>query len=85
MPKCVHLFHTKCITTWLQHHDVCPICRGNVKEGVQSLVAQEDQLGAEHQLNSEPQDLISPHFILEPLLAEPPDFGGNGDVGPPPI
>lgn len=25
--KCGHYFHNKCIITWIERHDTCPICR----------------------------------------------------------
>jgi len=30
--KCKHSFHVKCINTWLQKSDVCPLCRCSVRE-----------------------------------------------------
>lgn len=28
--KCGHIFHNKCIKTWLRQHDTCPNCRCEV-------------------------------------------------------
>lgn len=30
LPKCNHLFHVKCIDTWLRSHSNCPLCRTSV-------------------------------------------------------
>ncbi|WP_422137720.1 RING finger domain-containing protein [Endozoicomonas sp. ALC020] len=30
--KCAHNFHTSCLVTWLEHGDVCPMCRTPLKE-----------------------------------------------------
>ncbi|XP_071708125.1 RING-H2 finger protein ATL39-like [Rutidosis leptorrhynchoides] len=29
LPKCGHLFHRKCIDTWLRVHATCPVCRNS--------------------------------------------------------
>ncbi|KAI3721726.1 hypothetical protein L2E82_32744 [Cichorium intybus] len=29
LPKCGHLFHRKCIDTWLKVHATCPVCRNS--------------------------------------------------------
>nr|XP_043633631.1 RING-H2 finger protein ATL70-like [Erigeron canadensis] len=29
LPKCDHLFHRKCIDTWLRVHPTCPVCRNS--------------------------------------------------------
>ncbi|KAI3705276.1 hypothetical protein L1987_75511 [Smallanthus sonchifolius] len=29
LPECGHLFHCKCIDTWLKVHPTCPVCRNS--------------------------------------------------------
>ena len=31
-PSCHHMFHKKCLETWLNIHNTCPICRKEVEE-----------------------------------------------------
>jgi len=35
MPKCNHVFHNKCIVSWLKIKGCCPNCKANVKQIVQ--------------------------------------------------
>lgn len=31
--NCGHIFHMRCIATWLEEHDTCPMCRANMSDG----------------------------------------------------
>lgn len=31
---CGHVFHRKCVHTWFEEHQTCPVCRTNVEEGL---------------------------------------------------
>nr|XP_043633625.1 putative RING-H2 finger protein ATL71 [Erigeron canadensis] len=33
LPECRHLFHVKCIDTWLKVHPTCPVCRNSPLAG----------------------------------------------------
>ncbi|KAL4576700.1 hypothetical protein LXL04_012798 [Taraxacum kok-saghyz] len=33
LPECGHLFHVKCVDTWLKAHPTCPMCRNSVFAG----------------------------------------------------
>ncbi|KAK2981674.1 hypothetical protein RJ640_010444 [Escallonia rubra] len=37
LPDCGHLFHLKCIDSWLMLHPTCPICRSSPKPSPLSL------------------------------------------------
>ena len=39
-----HVFHKKCILTWLEHSTYCPICKKNLLTGNSSENKSEDQL-----------------------------------------
>jgi E3 ubiquitin-protein ligase RNF115/126 len=28
--KCGHLFHEECLGPWIEQHDTCPMCRGDI-------------------------------------------------------
>jgi hypothetical protein len=30
LPKCGHMYHAKCIDTWLDKNNICPVCRVNL-------------------------------------------------------
>jgi Ring finger domain len=32
LPGCRHVFHTGCISTWLENHVTCPVCRSNLSD-----------------------------------------------------
>jgi hypothetical protein len=35
---CDHWFHGECITTWLNDHNTCPICRKSISEGLEEAL-----------------------------------------------
>jgi len=37
LPKCEHTFHSDCVTDWLKTSPLCPMCRGNVRNGMADL------------------------------------------------
>ena len=38
LPQCQHSFHENCIQKWLKGNLICPICRKNVKEALDSEI-----------------------------------------------
>jgi len=34
LPKCRHCFHSGCVNEWLAKIPLCPMCRGNVRNGL---------------------------------------------------
>merc|ERR550532_2927558 len=42
---CCHEFHRACITTWLQAHNTCPICRWRAPAATEAGAKGEDQEG----------------------------------------
>jgi len=40
LPKCEHIFHSGCVKDWLKKKPLCPMCRGNVRNGMVDLEMQ---------------------------------------------
>ena len=52
--QCEHIFHQKCIATWLEIHAICPLCRHP-----QNNISEAQTLQSQHQESLE----IIPNFI----------------------
>jgi len=54
---CCHEFHRACITTWLQAHNTCPICRWRApaaaEDGAKEVVAAQEDEGEVEEHNDE--------------------------------
>lgn len=40
LPKCEHTFHSECVVDWLKKKPLCPMCRGNVINGMADIESQ---------------------------------------------